>query len=133
MKAECLIDNRKFEKAIKVINDVFDLSDDNVIFDILVLRAQFGLGIVQLRQGKYDKALDNNNDVLEGLGDLGDGFNPLEKLLKPLTLNNKALALKHLNRNEEALECLNQAITANPHNVDMLINLGSVLHNMKQY
>jgi tetratricopeptide (TPR) repeat protein len=70
---------------------------------------------------------------LRDLDDLGNEFNTLEKLLKPPTLNNKALALKHLNRNEEALERLNQAITANPNDIDMLINKGSVLHNMKQY
>jgi tetratricopeptide (TPR) repeat protein len=53
---------------------------------------------------------------------------------KPALLNNKPLALKHLNRNYEALECLNQVIMANPDDeVELLIKKGSVLHNLKKY
>ena len=78
------------------------------------------LGLVQLRQGKPDPALD----LIEASLKLAPS--------SPMALASRGRVLAALNRNSEALASFEQALAINPHDPDTLSNCGSMLLSLER-
>jgi tetratricopeptide (TPR) repeat protein len=69
----------------------------------------------------FDKSLDFDSQLLQ---------HPEARLIQVQSLNNKALALKQLGNNDEALSCCNYALKTIPDFPDTLNNKGTILNDL---
>ena len=78
-------------------------------------------GIDRVKREQFDDALEFFDRVLE--------MNPKNAD----ALNNKGVALYHMNRPMEALECYDLALSTDPENPEALRNKGFVLRSMQRF
>jgi hypothetical protein len=125
----CYLHAYKITEGIEIVKKYKPVHKDR--FSYLNLSTQ-----LYLENKNYENALGNAVKWAEISRDLeDDGSEEVQKELKrkELPINLQATALKELNRNKEALECLDKSLSINPESKDALFQKALLLYSDKQY
>jgi|GEM_PF-5988283 len=125
----CYLHADKITEGIEIVKKYKPVHKDR--FSYLNLSTK-----LYLENKNYENALENAikwSQLSENLED--DGSEEVQKELgrKELPINLQAIALKELNRNKEALECFDKALSINPKSKDVYFQKALLVYSEKQY